>query len=396
MVSATASSIGPHSTSRRQGLWRDGLVMTSLWAWCALVTFPLMTYDAFEVTTNRVLVYQGIGLSLFVIVTLTVTPVRAVSVLSRYTPFQAMIVLIVLLSLALQFHGPEALVLEGIAYTLALFVAILCLSSVWTMRPDALATCLGGISVVLISCGLCALVIFGWPEGRRLGGIHPNAVGGIMLAGFVLSLFCEGIVMVALRAACLGLAAAVSSRFALIGCFLAFLVFELTSRPFSLKLALLALAAAIGLLLFPDMLMDTLALDDPTRNLDSGFTGRDELWARAFAAIADAPFGVGFKRPLVEDAGHNGYLRWLEEFGVIGGGLIIASMISSVAAAVMDASLLSTADNRLRRFASARAAGLVALTFASFFQPQAFNLGDIHGLTVMLLLFSPKMAANRR
>ena len=141
--------------------------------------------------------------------------------------------------------------------------------------------------------------------------------------------------------------------------------------------------------------MDVFALDDPSRSLDSGFTGRDNLWIRALAAIADAPFGQGFKRPAVEDAGHNGYLRWLLEFGVIGGSLIIAATVSTVVIALIEA-FFSGADTHLRRFASARAAGLVALTFASFFQPQLFNLGDIHGLTVMLLLFSPRLAANNR
>jgi hypothetical protein len=39
---------------------------------------------------------------------------------------------------------------------------------------------------------------------------------------------------------------------------------------------------------------------------------------------------------------------------------------------------------------------LVALAFASFFQPQMFNLGDIHGISVMLLLFSPSFGREMR
>jgi O-antigen ligase len=212
-----------------------------------------------------------------------------------------------------------------------------------------------------------------------------------MLAGFVASQFCGGFVMVGLRVTCLILAAAVSSRFAVIACLLAFLVFEMSSGRSRLRLALLALAGAICLLLHPHLLVDMFALDDPSRNLDSGITGRDDLWNRALAAIADAPFGLGFRRPPVEDAGHNGYLRWLLEFGVIGGGLIIVSTICIVVIALIEALLFSGADNRLRRLASARAAGLVAMTFASFFQPQLFNLGDVHGLVVMLMIFSPRI-----
>ncbi|MEA2985273.1 MAG: hypothetical protein QOD94_1527 [Alphaproteobacteria bacterium] len=399
LVSATANSTVPQLTLTRQELWRDGLVMISLWIWCALLSFPLIPLNVFEETTNQVLIYQASGLLLFVVVTMAVIPARTAGVLIRYSPFQATIVLVILSSLALQFHGPEASIIEGIAYTLALFVVILCLSAVWTMRPDSLAICLGGISVVFLSFGICAIAIFGWPEGRLVGGIHPNAFGSIMLAGFVLSQYCEGLVMLGLRVACLILAAAVSSRFAVIGCLLAFLVFEMGSRPSRLKLALLALAAVACLLLFPRMLMDVLALNDPARNLDSGFTGRDDQWGIAFAAIADAPFGLGFKRPPIDHAGHNGYLRWLIEFGVVGGGLIIASTVSIVVIALIDAAWLpSAADDRLRRLASARAGGLVAMTFASFFQPQLFNLGDIHGVAVMLMLFSPRIGPdhNRR
>ncbi len=163
-----------------------------------------------------------------------------------------------------------------------------------------------------------------------------------------------------------------------------------------MRLALLALAGAACLLLFPHFLMDLLALDDPERNLDSGFTGRDDQWSRALEAITDAPFGLGFKRPPPEQSGHNGYLRWLVEFGVVGGSLIIASTLATVVSALIEASLFSGADDRLRRLASARAGGLVALTFASFFQPQMFNLGDIHGLTVMLMLFSPRIGPDIR
>lgn len=365
--------------------------MMSLWIWCALLTFPLITVDVFEATTNKVLIYQGTGLLQFVIVTMAATPVRVTGALFRYSSIQVTIVLVILLSLALQFHGPEASIIEGIAYTLALLVTILCLSAVWTMRPDALATCLGGISVVLLACGVCAIAVLGWPEGRRVGGIHPNAFGSIMLAGFVLSQFCEGFVMLGLRVVCVILAAAVSSRFAVIGCLLAFLAVEMRSRQSRLRLAVLALAGAACLLLFPHLLMDVLALDDPARNLDSGFTGRDDQWSRALAAIVDDPFGLGFKRPDAEDSGHNGYLRWLVEFGIVGGSLIIVSTLAIVVIALIEAALFPGADDRLCRFASARAGGLVALTFASFFQPQMFNLGDIHGLTVMLMLFSPKI-----
>src|SRR5258708_25092249 len=107
-MSATANITFPHLTSTRQELWRSRLVMISLWTWCALLSFPLITVDAFEVTTNKLLVYQGAGLLQFVIVTMAVVPVRAAGALIRYTPLPAANVLVILFLLALQFHRPGA------------------------------------------------------------------------------------------------------------------------------------------------------------------------------------------------------------------------------------------------------------------------------------------------
>lgn len=373
--------------------WRVWSVTLSLWIWCALLSFSLFTINTIDLDATRTeaLGYQAVGLLQFILVASAVVPLRAAMSVFRYSSFQLTIVLVILLSLILQFHGSEAAILGGLAYTVALLVVIACLSAVWTLPQDALAVALGGISVIFVTFGLSALAVFGWPHDRVIGTIHPNAFGSVMLAGFVLSQFGGGLMMVGLRAVCLIEAAAVSSRFAVIGCLVAFLTFELTFRPLSLRLPLLGLAALSCLLLFPHALSELLALDDPTRNLDSGFTGRDDLWGLALKGIAEAPLGLGFKRPPLDISGHNGYLRLLLEFGVLGGGLIIASIGCVVATALIETRLTTTHDESLRRFASARAGGLAALMFAAFFQPQLFNLGDVHGLAVMLMLFSRRI-----
>jgi hypothetical protein len=48
-------------------------------------------------------------------------------------------------------------------------------------------------------------------------------------------------------------------------------------------------------------------------------------------------------------------------------------------------------DRQLHRFACARFGGLVALAFAVFFQPQLLNFGDAMGITILFLLFRPRM-----
>ncbi|MBC9879337.1 O-antigen ligase family protein [Bradyrhizobium sp. INPA01-394B] len=392
-MSSTVELPAQQAVSQRRDDWRDGLLMVALWVWYALLSFPIATVDAFEIVSNQVLIYQGAGLLLFVAAAMILAPMRAAEALGRLTPAQLAIVVIILASLALQFHGPETAVLEGTAYTLALLLVAACLSGLWTMPPDALANCLGGIGIVLVAFGVFSIAVFGWPQGRMVGGIHPNAFGGIMLAAFVTSQFRRGYPMMAVKAVSLVLAAAVSSRFAVIGCILAYLIFELSARPFGSRTALMGVAIVTCLILVATVFKDVLALDDPSRNLDSGFTGRDDQWARALEAISEAPFGLGFKRPPVEDAGHNGYLRWLLEFGVLGGSLAIAATLAITLSAIVEIFRMPDTVPDLRRLGAARAAGLVAVTFASFFQPQLFNLGDVHGVTVILMLFSLRIGS---
>lgn len=370
------------------GSYRNSILIGSFLTWFVLLTFPILTVvrEAWE-AVGPVPLYQMLGAGQYLIVAFMLC--RSGDRTGRYDNFQTFIIVIICLSVCLQLHGEAALIMTGIAYTIALIAAIASLSLIFTMPTDAVARCLGGAAVVLVAFAVAGMMIFGWPTARQLGPIHPNSLGSAMLTAFIFSQFREGIFFSGVRLACLVVAASVSSRFALIGCLLAFIVFEITFRPFNLKLVLLAVLAAAGFVVFNQQITDVLALDDPARNVSSGFTGRDEEWLASLKAIADNPFGMGFKRPPFESWGHNGYLKILLEFGIVGGGLILAAVVSIVLRAPFEAIADFREGSRLRRLASARAAGLVALSFATFFQPQMFNLGDVHGLSFMLLLFWP-------
>jgi len=376
------------------GRHRDTILIVSFLTWGVLMTFPLVTAKAALTAESPVLLYQLFGAAQYLAVAFMVRP--SGDLIGKYDNLQISVVVIIFLSLGLQLHDDAALVAVGIVYTIALLVTIVALSLLFTMPTDVVAKCLGGTAAVYVAFGISAIALFGWPEDRHLGPIHPNSFGTIMLSAFILSQFREGVFFVLLRIIAFVLAASVSSRFALIGCLLAFFVFEITSNPFSLKLLLLSGLAAAGFVVFHHQIGDILALDDPARNVSSGFTGRDEEWFSAFDLIAEYPFGMGFKRPPYENAGHNGYLKILLEFGIIGGGLIIAAVLSIVVRALFEAAAGFRDDSPLRRIASARAGGLVALIFATFFQPQMFNLGDVHGITLMLLLFRPGRVSARQ
>jgi O-antigen ligase len=365
---------------------RDAILGLSFATWCFLLTFPMLAVVGEPGEgIGPVPLYQMIGAAGFLVVAALFGRFDDIS--SRYDNFQTFLITVLFLSLVLQLHDDAASILTGIVFTIAIIVTTVLLSHVSAMPAEAVARYLGLASIVLAGFGVSSVVLLGWPQDRHVGLIQPNAFGSAMLVAFVFSQFSEGILFLGVRIIGFVLAAAVSSRFAMIGCLLAFLVFEITWKPVNPKLLLLALLLPIGLLVFHDQVSSLLAFDDPSRNLDSGFTGRDERWASSLQAMESNPFGTGFKRAPVEAWGHNGYLKTFVEFGVIGGGLIIASVGCIVAGAVSDAIANSSGDERLRRLASARAAGLVALTFATFFQPQLFNLGDVHGISLALLLF---------
>jgi hypothetical protein len=374
-----------------RGQHKTTIVMVSFWIWCGLLSFPLMlTADSEDVIGGAsTFIYQAAGFIQYSIAAVFVFRSRIASPIMGYDALQIAIITIILLSFCLQLHGEGVLILEGIAYTATLLAAILFLSTLWTMPPDDQARCFAGGAIAYAAFAVCAVIVFGWPEGRHVGRIHPNFFGAVMLSGFIYSQFCEGVVMVLSRVICFVLAASVSSRFAVIGCLLAFTIFEATFKPISARLLILAALAMGSTILFHQQIAEVLALDDPARNVDSGFTGREDLWGAAVDAMTSSPFGMGFKRPPLEEQGHNGYLKALLEFGIIGGGLIVFAVLGIVAVALIKAARGAGGGGASHRIASARAAGLVGLAFASFFQPQMFNLGDVHGISLILLLFAP-------
>jgi O-antigen ligase len=292
----------------------------------------------------------------------------------------------------LQLHDAELSILSGILYTILYPLMALTLAALWTLPPADFQRCMTVTSVVLCLFGISAIVVYGWPDGRTIGGLlHPNLYSAPLLAAFVFSQFRSGIVGVVVRVLCFGMIALVSSRYALIGCAAAIVLFELTFDPLSpKKIPVLVIAVIAGIVFWPQIAA-VMALDDPERGRSSGFTGRDDRWQIALDTITDSPFGLGFKRSLGElEGGHNGYLKVLVEFGVPGGALLILLLACCIVTAGIDACSASGKSRLQHRFDCARFGGLGAMYFGAFFQPQIFNLGDVFGLTFALLLFGPR------
>lgn len=370
----------------------------AFWTWCALLSFPMIGLDmdlaefssTFTLSATALLIHTS-GLALFLAATFFAYAGRILDTIGRLRAPQLAILAILYLSMALQLHDNEFRTLVGILYTCIFLVAAVMLSVLWSMAAADLERCLTGAAVILCSFGVAALAILGMPDGRSIGSIQPNLFATPLLAGFILSQFRPGMLGIAIRILCVSMAAMVSSRFVVVGCVLAFAIFQLTFKPPSWRqLVLLVLALAAGVL-FSSQIAQILALDDPDRGLSSGVSGRDELWQGALATIAEYPLGLGFKRTIGAEGGHNGYLKILLEFGIVGGGLIIFFLACILVTACGEALLYRGKDRHEHRFACARLAGLVALACGAFFQPQLFNLGDAFGISLLLLLFRPRM-----
>jgi O-antigen ligase len=359
----------------------------SFWAWCALLSYPMIagSYPVYAAS-------QATGLLMFLATMSVWYFFHFNSTLGRLQLAQAGILLIIGLSLLVQFHGDEFGILSGILYTCLLPSIALSLAILWTLQPADFERCMSVASVILCLFGITAIAVLGWPERRDIGGIlQPNIFAVPLLTALIFSQFHAGRAGIIVRILCFAMVAVVSSRFALIGCITAVVLYEMTFDPLSpAKIPALVVALATGIFFWPQI-GDVLALDDPTRGLSSGFSGRDDRWQLAFDAISDHPFGIGFKRSIGEESGHNGYLKTLLEFGVAGGGLLIFLIACIVIFAGVDAIKRAGKSRQQRRFDCARFAGLAALLFGAFFQPQVFSLGDTFGISFLLLLFKPAM-----
>lgn len=355
-------------------------------AWFSLLSFPMIGDSAAVYATC-----QAIGLCLYIGTVILAYPGHLAAIAGNMDRPQMVILLIVFLSLGLQLHGNEWDILSGIFYTSLLPLMAVTLSVLWTMKPADFERCMIVTSVVLCVFGVSAIAIYGWPEGRTIGGLlHPNLYSAPLLAAFVFSQFRPGLLGVIVRILCFGLIATVSSRYALMGCLIALVVHEMTFDPFGKAKIPMAIVGLAAVVIFWSHISTIIALDDPDRGTSSGFTGRDDRWQTAMDAITDSPFGIGFKRAIGDDGGHSGYLKLIVEFGVPGGAMILLMLAWCIAAAGILACSAAGKSRQQHRFDCARFAGMCAMYFGAFFQPQIFSLGDGFTVAFMLLLFKPR------
>jgi O-antigen ligase len=162
-------------------------------------------------------------------------------------------------------------------------------------------------------------------------------------------------------------------------------MFDLRNRRLIGAFAILSLGLAFAVVLVPslrdsasDFAVNLLKLDDPYRGINSGSSGRDELWRAAIGLWWDHPwFGVGFRMheaylPLNFSA-HNAYLAMLADTGIFGFLWYMALMVAAWIG------MFRMKDSRMRRLAIALVS---SYAFIGLFERRAIN-----GANPMSLMF---------
>jgi O-antigen ligase len=126
-------------------------------------------------------------------------------------------------------------------------------------------------------------------------------------------------------------------------------------------------------------------LDDKYRGIDSGASGRSDLWIAAINLWLSHPlFGVGFKGlpPLMPDEmpAHNAYLGMLAEVGVVG----FAGYLLIVGVALYHT--LKRGDRGLSEYPQ-RVAILVSYLIYGLLESRAFSFGNSYSLLFLLVAF---------
>jgi O-antigen ligase len=124
---------------------------------------------------------------------------------------------------------------------------------------------------------------------------------------------------------------------------------------------------------------DVLLLNSPNRGLDSGFTGRTEIWSATIDLWLKSPLlGVGFRQheQFLEGApAHNAYLAMLADTGLVGFVWYVVLLVRSLLAT------RGIEEERTRRFVVAAIVGYIVV---GFFDRRTINAGNPYGLLILM------------
>jgi len=280
----------------------------------------------------------------------------------------------------------------GALYATLLLVCVLVCSSFWCM-PERhrllFYKCLLALNLLYVSL---AFIMYGAPQNRFIGGIHPNIFGqaGIALA-FSALMFLNSWKKNAMILVALFVGYAVDSRYSMATVLLMYFGILLLHPGARAKfLSVLFLVAFIAMSLFTDVFTEVFSLDDANRGVSSGVSGRSENWEYFLPQLSEHPlFGYGFRNHDFVGA-HNGFMQYVLE-----NGLVISFVFFSALFLILISNVSTVwhfLSERTFRAHEGRVVlvTFVAILFAANLQPQLINFGDEFGpLTLMILMYVP-------
>lgn len=302
--------------------------------------------------------------------------------------------------------------LTEISYVVFMFGSMVLAASIWLEEQyvvDYFMRCWFALMVILL---FAAIAIYGWPEERWVGGIHPNilsfivfvvatfAISRMSLAGYLVFLACFAIVVL------------LSSRYVilcmLLVAFTAFLTYTRGRLP-KMAFVIVMTAGCLLIILTSPLILDVayslFLVDSERRGLGSGVTGRLYSIEESLAEFPDHwLFGVGFRNRVEYLGAHNGYINLLSEIGIIAGIMFFIVLLYCICVAIFEI-LASQSRNAPLPGSREMPYLFLASLLAAVFQPQLVNFGDVQGICFILGLsyvltrrpvfrFSRKSAAN--
>ncbi len=302
------------------------------------------------------------------------------------------------ISVVAVFHAIYHQDIRNILYNTLLLGIIPAFVLVWKRFSNDESSVFAALAIVLIGYLVAVPLVFGAPDDRFYGTIHPNFYGGVALtAAACISLSKKWFLRIGQLVALAG-AISVSSRFAFAAILFVIgaeqILFAVARRGSAWRLWLqLGLVAVLAIYFAPNVL-DLLDIDDPDRGFGAGISGRTDLWDVAIDYIFEDPLGWGFKNSFDLMSGHNGFLNLVLDFGVLPAVAIVATFIWHLWN-MWNAFWAGRTRGRPDAGETSQAiAGNLficfsALLLAGFFQPQLLNFGDPIGVLFLIILSWP-------
>ena len=296
---------------------------------------------------------------------------------------------------------------ESIAFTIIHIATYFVFVGLW-MSSETTERYLAWLGPAVVVFIVLAWMLLG-VRLRSLGYIPPNDLAKLAFVAAVFSLLGGKQLAVGVNLFSISVVILTESRSTLLSMLVFYFVYFIILRPGLAKMiaVLVTIATVCAVLLIDQfsggplwqLFVDkVLLLDDATRGVGSGFTGRADYWSAGWAAFGERPiFGYGLRtRAPIATAdsltvnAHSGVINMLLDVGLVGAVLLVLALSFAVGAHV----------RRIVRYGGAQSKRslIIVSFFASsivlwIFEPIYINVGSHVSLALLVFLAAPARVA---